>query len=100
MGVCDDGLLELVLFFGVRFSMNTTISTSNNMIDASPGSGRVPGLDRHHGSQHREAFRPRQCPVVLPPVRGTAPDALAVGEIPARAAGPVHPVGSEIEPGL
>ncbi|WP_419616015.1 hypothetical protein, partial [Thiolapillus sp.] len=43
-------------------------------IDASPGSGRVLGLDRHHGRQHREAFRPRQCPVVLPPVRGTAPD--------------------------
>ncbi|WP_294053668.1 hypothetical protein, partial [Thiolapillus sp.] len=34
------------------------------MIDASPGSGRVLvlGLDRHHGRQHREAFRPRQCP--------------------------------------
>ncbi|WP_293650482.1 hypothetical protein, partial [Thiolapillus sp.] len=31
LGVCDDGLLELALFFGVRFSMNTTISTSNNM---------------------------------------------------------------------
>ncbi len=100
MGVCDDGLLELALFFGVRFSMNTTISTSNNMsmawnrarlsaailpeahrrsnspfsasnssrsdclltvamIDASPGSGRVLGLDRHHGRQHREAFLPR-----------------------------------------
>ena len=70
------------------------------MINASPGSGRVLGPDRHHGRQHREAFLPRQCPVVLPPVRGTAPDALAVGEIPARAAGPVHPVGGEIEPGF
>ncbi len=56
------------------------------------------GLGRHHLGQHRHPLRMRHRPVASPPGLCPAPDALAVGEVPAGMARPVHPVGLEVEP--
>ena len=65
---------------------------------ASATASRVLGIDGHHGGQHREAFARRQGLVTPAPVGRLTLDALAVGEVPACVARPMHPVGREVEP--
>ena len=57
-------------------------------------------LRNHHRRQHRQTLRPRHRRVALAPTRRLALDALPVGEVPARVAGPMHPVRDEVEPQL
>ena len=80
---------------------------------AGAGSGRTPSSEarrafwcwrrafhRHDGRQHGKPFGPGHRLIVLPPALGFALDALAVGEVLARIAGPVEPVDVVVEPEL
>ena len=62
--------------------------------------GLLAGLDSHQPREHRQALPGRQRPIALSPALGLALDALPVGVVLACVAGPMHPIGTEVEPDL
>ena len=84
--------------YGSQQAVMTDPGVFSHRVTVAIGAGLPLGLDRHHRPQHRQALGHRQRRVAPAPVLCLALDALAVGEVPPRIAGPVQPVRGEVHP--